>query len=181
MQETLVLSASQIPISIVPWQRAFSLVFEKRAIVRESYDRLLHASNGTAYAMPSVIQCVKSVYTPKHFTKELPFSRKNVYIRDGGCCMYCGHKVSLSEFTFDHVVSKHDGGTVCWENIVVSCTRWNSEKGSKSVSNYKRKLIRKPYVPRLDRAAPTHIVSKLAAEIPHETWIDYIYWNVLLE
>jgi hypothetical protein len=46
---------------------------------------------------------------------------------------------------------------------------------------FKRRLLRKPFAPRLDKAAPAHLVSKIAAEIPHQTWSDYIYWNVILE
>jgi hypothetical protein len=57
----------------------------------------------------------------------------------------------------------------------------NAEKGSKSLSKYKRPLLRQPFTPRLDKAAPAHLVNKIAAEIPHITWRDYVYWNVILE
>lgn len=178
--ETLVLNIGMIPVSIVPCRRAINLVTTNKAITLENYDDKIHTINAII-PIPSVIQCTKSDYVPKHFTNVLPFNRKNVYIRDGGCCMYCGKKVSLSSFTFDHVIPRQDDGKTWWDNIVVSCLRCNSQKGHKQLQNYKRDLIRKPFVPKLSKAAPVHVARKLAAEIPHETWVDYIYWHILLD
>jgi 5-methylcytosine-specific restriction endonuclease McrA len=178
--ETLVLNVAFIPISIIPCRRAVTLVATEKAVSIASYPDLFYHSSKFVIALPSVIKCIKSSYTPKHFTNILPFNRKNVYIRDHGCCMYCGKKVSLSEFTFEHVIPQSLGGKTWWDNIVVSCTRCNSQKSDKSLKKYKRQLIRAPYVPKLSKAAPCHVVRKLAAEIPHKTWIDYIYWNVIL-
>jgi 5-methylcytosine-specific restriction endonuclease McrA len=178
--ETLVVNIGLIPVSIVPCRRAISLIASDKAIALANYENEFYHSSNFVLALPSVIKCTKSNYVPRHFTNVLPFTRKNVYIRDGGCCMYCGKKVSLSEFTFDHVVAKDKGGKVWWDNIVVSCTRCNGQKGNKSLHRYKRQLIRAPYIPKLSKAAPAHVVRKLSSEIPHETWLDYIYWNIEL-
>ena len=179
---TLVLNQGAIPVSIVSWQRAVSLIFMEKAIALENYDRILHASNGRdTLPMPSVIQCIDLNYIPTKFTKVLPFSRRNVYIRDGGKCMYCGKKIGLSSFTFDHVIPQCLGGKTEWTNVVVSCIRCNSRKGGKPLHKCGLRLIRKPFAPKLDKAAPSHLISKIAAEIPHDTWIDYIYWNIILE
>lgn len=178
--DTLVLNCGSVPVSVVPHRRAIVLVECKGAVPLETYERTYSISNETKL-IPSVIQCVHSKYIPKNYTNVLPFNRRNVYIRDAGHCMYCGKKVSLSNFTFDHVIPRCEGGETCWTNIVVSCMRCNSHKGRKSVKNYKR-LIRKPFAPKLDKAAPKQLVNKIASEeIQHETWSDYIYWNVILE
>ena len=194
--QTLVLNSYSTPVSVVGSKRAISLVASEKAIALANYentmvrssnfvvdDELLTKSKSAWISMlvPSVIQCVYSDYIPKKYVKVLPFSRQNVYVRDGGCCMYCGKKVSLSGFTFDHVVPRSRGGRTCWENIVVSCIRCNGQKGHKSIGDYKRSLIRQPFAPKLDKAAPAHLVSRIAGEIPHETWVDYIYWNVILD
>jgi len=196
MMESLVLNSFAIPVSVIPIKRAITLVATKKAIALANYENTIIRSSGIvihdsilmrsknsliSMAVPSVIQCVHSNYMPKKYVNVLPFSRQNVYIRDGGCCMYCGRKVSISNFTFDHVIPRCDGGKTTWDNIVISCMKCNAQKGRRSVNNYKRALIRKPFAPRLDKAAPAHLVSKIAAEIPHKTWIDYIYWNVILE
>ena len=178
--ETLVLNIGLVPVSIVTCRRAVSLIASDKAISLVDYDNQFYHSTNFTLALPSVIKCTKSNYIPKIFTNVLPFNRKNVYIRDGGSCMYCGKKVSLSEFTFDHVIPQKLGGKTCWDNIVVSCTKCNGQKGCKSANNYKRQLLRKPFAPKLDKAAPTHIVRRLSAEIPHITWLDFIYWNISL-
>jgi 5-methylcytosine-specific restriction endonuclease McrA len=178
--ETLVLNLGMIPISIVPVRRAISLIASDKAVSVADYEGQFYHSLNFILPVPSVIKCTKSDYIPKHFTNVLPFNRKNLYIRDGGCCMYCGKKVSLSSFTFDHVTPRQSGGKTWWDNIVVCCSKCNGQKGSMPVSRYKRQLIRQPFVPKLNKAAPSHVVRKLAAEIPHETWIDYIYWEIEL-
>lgn len=178
--ETLVLNTGMIPVSIVSTRRAISLITTEKAISVADYAETFQ-SVGFSMPIPSVIKCIKSDYIPKHFTNILPFNRKNVFIRDGGRCMYCGKTVSLSNFTFDHVIPRDSGGKTWWDNIVVSCTRCNSQKGCKDVKNYKRKLIRAPYVPKFNRAAPSQVVRRLAVEIPHETWVDFIYWNIVID
>jgi 5-methylcytosine-specific restriction endonuclease McrA len=189
----------EIPVSIVSFRRALTLVNSDKAIVLENYPNTLIKSSGfhanlispgyninrslnsvIEMPIPSVIQCTKSTYMPKKFTKILPFNRKNVYIRDNGRCQYCNKKVSLAQFSFDHVIPRCAGGKTCWENIVIACVHCNSSKGPKSVAKFKHPIT-PPYAPRLDKAAPAHIVNKIAGEIPHETWIDYLYWHVILE
>jgi len=180
--ESLVLNNGSLPVSIVPCKRAVILVLSDKAIALKNYDGLFFRSSFIELPIPSVIQCTHSNYVPKKFVNTLPFSRKNVYIRDKGSCMYCGKKVSLNTLTFDHVIPRSLGGKTCWENIVISCSRCNLQKGNKLASKFKRPLIRKPYAPRLDKAAPAHLVSRIAAaEIPHVTWEDFIYWNIILQ
>lgn len=178
--ETLVLNTYATPVSIVPTLRAISLVVTEKAVALANYEGTIFRSERLTLPVPSVIQCLHSSYIPKRYVTVLPFSRKNVYIRDGGSCMYCGKKVSLSSFTFDHVTPKCKGGKTCWTNIVICCMRCNSQKGRKTADQFKKSLIRQPYAPRLDKAAPSHLVSRLAGEIPHESWEDYIYWNIRL-
>ena len=195
--ETLVLNTYEIPVSIVPYRRALVLVKSDKAIVKQNYkDTLIRSSGFTksnysldfdwsknkiiSMPIPSVIQCTRSTFIPKIYTNVLPFNRKNVYIRDGGKCMYCGRKVSLSGFSFDHVIPQSRGGKTSWENIVICCLRCNSQKGDKPTSKFKKPIIQ-PYAPKLNRAAPAYLVNKLSGEIVEETWMDYLYWEVQLE
>ena len=193
--QTLVLNRQGIPVSIVKARRALTLINSNKAVSVAIYENTLIRSSGSkgydgsctksrnvaiSMAIPSVIQCTKSDYIPKRYTSILPFTRQNVFIRDHGHCMYCGKKVSISNMSFDHVKPKSLGGRTCWENIVIACTRCNSDKGNKPVGAFKAPL-REPYAPRLSKAAPTQLVSRIAAEIPHETWLDWIYWGIILE
>jgi 5-methylcytosine-specific restriction endonuclease McrA len=178
--ESLVLNNGGTPVSIVPCMRAVRLIIAEKAIALENYpDVSIHSAN-IAMPIPSVIQCMHSSYVPRKYVSILPFSRKNVYIRDKGRCMYCGKKVGLSAMTFDHVVPKCKGGLSEWTNVVISCIKCNGAKGNKSVHKFKKPII-EPYAPRLSKAAPAYLASKLATEIPVKTWQDYVYWSVILE
>ena len=179
MLETLKLNVAAIPIGIVPYQKILYKVLTGNALVLENYAGTSIFVANRIMPIPSVIQYTHTNYMPK-FTRVLPFNRKNVYIRDRGCCQYCGKKVGLSRFTFDHVLAKCEGGKTCWENIVISCMKCNSTKGRKSVAKFRQPLIQ-PYAPRLDKAAPLHLVNKVAGEIVEKTWVDYLYWRVILE
>jgi 5-methylcytosine-specific restriction endonuclease McrA len=178
--ESLVLNNGGIPVSIVPCMRAVRLVLAEKAIALENYPNALIHSAKIIMPMPSVIQCMHSTYVPRKYVNILPFSRKNVYIRDKGVCQYCGKKVGISQFTFDHVVPRCHGGTSCWENVVISCIKCNGAKGNKSVSKFKKPIVQ-PYAPRLTKAAPAYLASKLATEIPIKSWEDYVYWKIILE
>ena len=117
--DTLVLSNSYLPISRVPWQRAITWVVLGRAEIVEKYDNAVVRSAYEVFPMPSVVRFLHSVVGL--FRKGVKFNRKNVWLRDKGRCQYCGDKVGLSEFTFDHVIPQSQGGKTKWDNIVVSC------------------------------------------------------------
>jgi 5-methylcytosine-specific restriction endonuclease McrA len=179
--ETLMLSTGGIPIEIIDWQRAMALCYtlETAYPIVEYKDKIIHTPNKN-YLIPSIIQLLDSKHQPKKYIKNLPFNRKNVYLRDGGKCMYCNKTVSLSNFTFDHVIPQSLGGKTNWLNVVVSCMKCNSKKGCKPLGKCNLKLIREPYEPKLDKAAPASIVNKIGVNITEESWEDYIYWNVIL-
>jgi 5-methylcytosine-specific restriction endonuclease McrA len=130
MVETLMLNKASIPIEVIDWQRAMALCYglEKAIPLVEYKDKVIHTPN-KEYLIPSVVQLLESDCQPKHYVKTLPFNRKNVYLRDGGRCIFCNKEVGLSSFTFDHIVPQYLGGKTNWENVVVSCMKCNGKKG----------------------------------------------------
>ena len=67
-------------------------------------------------------------YVPQN--RRPPFTRFNVFLRDGFSCQYCGHSQPASDLTFDHVVPRSRGGRTSWDNVVAACTRCNLAKGN---------------------------------------------------
>jgi 5-methylcytosine-specific restriction endonuclease McrA len=180
MLQTLVLNIAETPVAVVPYRRVLSRVCNNLAVVKRHYENtLIRSSGGIEMPIPSVVQCIKTNYIPK-FTKVLPFNRKNLYIRDRGCCAYCEKKLSLNSMTFDHVIPRAQGGFTCWTNVVLACFKCNSKKGARHPNQYKWPKI-KPYAPRLSQAAPVQLVNKIASDIIEKTWEDYIYWEIVLE
>lgn len=177
MKQSLVLNVACFPVGIVSWQSAITRICKGSAQAIEEYDEVVRSPRTSMY-IPSIIM-MNAYYVPD-LTNVVPFNRENIYRRDNGTCMYCGKKVSLSTFTFEHIIPQSRGGKTEWMNIVVACLRCNARKGSRTPKEAHMKLIRPPYVPKLSKAAPRSLVNQLGFTKP-DMWSDYIYWNVILE
>jgi len=176
-QRTLLLSAAYEPMATISWRKAIVMLTLGKVEVVESYDRDIR-STSVVFKLPCVVRLINRF---RRYRPQVRYSKQNIFARDRWTCQYCGERRPISQLTQDHVIPRAQGGKTCWENVVISCSRCNLDKGSKPLHRFKRRLLRKPFAPRLDKAAPAHLVSKIAAEIPHQTWSDYIYWNVILE
>lgn len=74
-------------------------------------------------------------------------TRKHLYQRDRGLCMYCGDHIKYKEMQIEHVVPRCQGGRTVWDNIVAACHRCNHSKGSKTPEQAGLQLLAVPYVP----------------------------------
>ena len=71
------------------------------------------------------------------------------------------------------------GGKTTWENIVAACAPCNARKGGRTPQQAHMHLYEKPIRPtswQLQQRGrlfpPNHL---------HETWRDYLYWDIELE
>ena len=76
------------------------------------------------------------------------------------------------------MLAKSKGGVTDWENVVTACSTCNVKKGGKLYSNFEMKLYKKPFRPTVDD------LHKNGRNFPpnflHESWMDYLYWDVEL-
>ncbi|MDD3149406.1 MAG: HNH endonuclease [Candidatus Gastranaerophilales bacterium] len=107
----------------------------------ENYETYIN--DNTAMPTPSVIKLTQYVAVPY---RELPFSKKNILIRDKYTCQYCGKKSSY--LTLDHVFPKSRGGATSWENIVAACPKCNCKKANKTPKEAGMKLLNEPKKPK---------------------------------
>lgn len=62
--------------------------------------------------------------------------RQRIFVRDKGCCRYCGNKVAFDDCTMDHVTPLTLRGKArSKENIVTSCNSCNKKKGALQLEN----------------------------------------------
>jgi 5-methylcytosine-specific restriction endonuclease McrA len=111
--------------------------------------------------------------------KQVKFSRKNIFERDGWKCQYCGGKPPKSDLNLDHVIPRSRGGKTTWDNIVASCFTCNGKKGSKTLKQLGWKLKSAPKKPKWH---PT--ISMPLGMVPHKEWVNFLdvaYYNVELE
>ncbi len=110
--------------------------------------------------------------------KEVKFTRKNIYDRDGNRCQYCGKKFEPKHLNLDHVIPQDRGGKTTWENIVCSCITCNMRKSNKSPRQAGMKLIKTPRKPRWHSFVMVKFRSGMDSSWRH--FIDLAYWNVEL-
>ena len=172
----LVLNADFRPLSYYPlslwcWQDAVKSVFLQRVSIVSNYRRKVR-SPSFEMNLPSVI-ALKSFIQP---SKHPNFTRFNVFLRDKFTCQYCGDK---NDLTFDHLLPKSKGGFTNWENVVTSCSVCNVKKGGRLYSASGMKLFRKPFKPTVDDLHQSG--RNFPPNFLHESWMDYLYWDVELE
>ncbi len=158
---TLVLNKSWVPISTTTVRHAINLAIKDSArLIQpdtyqvhdfESWCTLSPLPEGGAIRTPNLIIRLPEVIVLMAYNKipgnKVPFSRRNVYRRDGNLCQYCGRHVHHSEMTIDHVVPRSVGGKNTWENCVIACRRCNNAKGDKALSECGLRLLRRPTQP----------------------------------
>ena len=165
---------SYFPLSVWSWQDAVKAVFLDRVSVVSEYDRKIH-SPSFEMRLPSVIALKE--YVPA--ARRPAFTRFNVFLRDRFTCQYCNGDFATSELTFDHVIPKSRGGRTSWQNVVTACSPCNLAKGSRLLRESHLDLQRKPYRP--NNYQLQDIGRKFPPNHLHETWMDYLYWDVELE
>ena len=130
--------------------------------------------------IPDVI--VLSQYDKIPRTK-IRLSRKNLLIRDRFKCKYCGLKLTSKTVTTDHVFPKSRGGKTEWTNVVCSCLRCNTRKGSKTIKEANLKLLSKPKAPNwspLFSYITDNIPKSWEKFINTSEWNEIGYWDVEL-
>ena len=139
MEQTLLLNASYEPLKVVHWQKAITLWCQGKVEIIASHDREIRAVSFSV-KLPSVIRLLRYVRIKKRFDY-VPFSRANIYARDGYTCQYCAEHIPTQELTFDHVVPVSQGGRKDWENIVTCCVSCNRRKGGRTPEEARMRLV----------------------------------------
>ena len=165
---------SYFPLSLWGWQNTIRAVFLDRVNIVAEYENSVNSSN-FSMKLPSVISLKK--YIP--LKKRIPFTRFNLFLRDHFKCQYCDLKFKASELTFDHVVSRANGGSTDWNNVVSACFKCNNKKGSLNFKDANMKLIKTPKKPTFNELREA---GKLfPPNYLHHTWNDFLYWDTVLE
>lgn len=162
MNAVLVLNQDYSPLTTCSVQRAFLLVFLRKAeLINDVKERKLRTIVET-YPFPSVIKLNRYVAIPY---KEVVLSRYNVLKRDQNKCQYCGINRDL---TLDHVIPKSKGGKSSWTNLVTACMRCNARKGNNTPEIAGMRLRKPPTKPAYNS------IFKSANGYLREEWKPYI-------
>ena len=76
-----------------------------------------------------------------------PLSNRELFLRDGHLCLYCGKQFPDRMLTRDHILPLSRGGRDCWSNVVTACKPCNHAKGARRPEEAGLSLLAVPYVP----------------------------------
>jgi 5-methylcytosine-specific restriction endonuclease McrA len=80
-------------------------------------------------------------------------TRRNVMLRDGHRCQYCGRPATERALNIDHVLPRARGGLDSWDNLVTACQSCNRRKGERTPQEAGMPLRRRAAEPRWSLAA----------------------------
>jgi 5-methylcytosine-specific restriction endonuclease McrA len=161
-----------LPLSLWSWQETVKAVFSGKVQVVDVYPDVYIRAVNLNMPLPSVIAMTDYV---AHKQNRPAFTRRNIYLRDGYKCQYCGKCFRTNDLSLDHVLPRSRGGKLVWENTVTSCRKCNGRKGNLLPTNLPSvgmRLMREPFVPsKYELAAEA---AKLKPRKCHPTWAPFL-------
>lgn len=143
MVQCVLLNADYSFLNITTWKRAMCLVVKSRVQVLKYSKKVVRTAEGVLIKIPAVMKLIKLIRTL--YRSRVPFSKKNILIRDGFRCAYCGK--DKEKLTIDHIIPKARGGETTFENCVSSCKPCNNKKGGQTPKEANMFLKIKAYQP----------------------------------
>ena len=128
----LVLDASWQPASVIPWQRAVTLLLDLKAEAIVESERMISSPSVALWA-PAVIRVPGKTLAGVR-RKPQSARKRAIFARDRWTCAYCGEVArTISQrdaLTLDHVHPKSRGGSNTEPiNLVTACKACNGRKG----------------------------------------------------
>jgi len=164
---TLVLDKGFRPMRAIGWRRAICLDVEHRVEVLEYYNEVVRTA-WEVFPLPAVIRVPGYL----HFRHELQIAltRRNIMIRDGYRCQYCGDKPPIRLLTLDHIKPRSRSGSSSWRNLVTACGPCNRRKGDRTPEQARMPLLSTPRRPKILTMGRD---GRFTKEPPPE-WLDYL-------
>lgn len=172
MRRVLLLNADYTAIDMLSWQKAMTKLWKDNVYVYKlNPTEFITDSKGRQHPMPWIV--VNKKYANKG--NKCPYTKLNVYLRDGYTCQYCGQRFHSDRLTIDHVIPRSKfpegkrGEASVFTNTVTCCQSCNSYKADKvlGVARYP-KTITEPW---LQSRAGQLIVLRKKPSVPTKSQI----------
>ena len=144
MEQIVLLNSDYSFLNIISWQRAMCLVVKNKVeVLKYSNKTIMTVDKTLKLLLPQVLRLIKLVRT--FYKRKVPFSKKNLLIRDSFTCQYCGSK--SNKLTVDHMLPRARGGKKSFENCVACCKPCNNKKQDRTPTEARMFPHKKPYQP----------------------------------
>lgn len=138
----ILLNGDYSVLGLIDWKKAMGMLFAHKIKVLK-YSRHKIRTVGRTYLVPAVAVLIKVVRIV--YRNQIPFSRRNVLIRDQFTCAYCG--LRYPRLTVDHIIPRARGGRSDFDNCVACCRACNIKKGARLPREAGMVLRRRPWQP----------------------------------
>jgi 5-methylcytosine-specific restriction endonuclease McrA len=197
MADTLVLDTAGLPVQVMPWKDVMTLWSKDRIVVKESDPLRILRSPSFEMEMPVVVQ-LKNNFARRQ-RRTIPFSRRNVAIRDSSKCQYCGQTLHTREYTYDHIRPQSRGGKSNWKNLVLCCITCNMFKANRTPEEATGRfplvpkhpfsgkmmqgmfLLHEPMRPDIHDTRFNFRLTIKKLKPQWKPWASWLYWNVPLD
>lgn len=142
MSRTIVLNGDFQFLNTVSWRRGIALVLSGKSEVLKYADRIIKCSDGSCIPVPLVIRLIKVIRTI--YRNRVPYSKRNVMVRDKFKCVYCG---GIDRLTVDHMIPSSRGGKTNFENCVTACQPCNNKKNNRTPREANMFPTKSPHAP----------------------------------
>jgi 5-methylcytosine-specific restriction endonuclease McrA len=165
-RNVLMLNQNYEPLSICSARRAIILLFQGKAEMIQTADGLKLHSVNQSWALPSVVRLWQYKKVPY---KRIMLTRKNILMRDGHRCQYCG--TAKGPMTVDHIIPRTMGGSDTWDNLVCACVRCNNRKGDLTPERAGMILMKRP-------TRPNHVtfIQRFVGQ-QDQGWRQYLFMD----
>lgn len=128
--DVLLLNVNGAPAKVIDERRALSLLERGKAVVLLEQPRPLRTAHGLL-PRPSVLYLTRFARVAA-----VTWSRREVFIRDGHRCAYCGatEGLSLDHVYPQHLCRAHSLPANTWENTVAACFTCQQRKGGQTLA-----------------------------------------------
>ncbi len=157
----LVLNRVFEPVRITTARRAMTLLYAGSAKAVDEQGELLdfaewrglpiRAGDDALTVVSGALRVPRIVHLRRYSRSCQPtvrLTRRNVMLRDGYQCQYCGRQAQVRELDIDHVQPRSRGGEDSWVNLVTACLGCNRRKGHRTPTEAAMPLLRRPAAPR---------------------------------
>jgi 5-methylcytosine-specific restriction endonuclease McrA len=158
----LQLNASYEPLRIIAAKKALTLLTKGVATVEVPTSIVVYPG----IYLPSVIRL--RYYKRVPVKMPLP-SRRNIFVRDGNRCMYCGNGHVVLEL--EHIIPRSRGGRNTWDNLVAGCHRCNQHKADRTPEEAGMKLIHRPLPATVHTSR--FVLKQLGSEV--DEWSRFLF------
>jgi 5-methylcytosine-specific restriction endonuclease McrA len=143
MSQCVLLNADYTFLNLVHWKRAMCLMAKGKVEVIKSSQTTIHNASGDAFKVPTVMRLIKLIRII--YRAGVAFTKRNVLVRDGFQCAYCGKRAD--RLSIDHIIPKSRGGKTDFDNCVAACHGCNWKKGGRTPREAGMFLKKRPFQP----------------------------------